>query len=109
MEIPKLKKNSRNREYKMYTSDQHFEVVKGYIFEGLSHREIDEKILKLDREYSRGYQAMGILHYLGITGAFKGIFKEMSLEDAILELKNKADTSYDDLIAVLSGNETSEI
>ena len=52
---------------------------------------------------------MGILHYLGITGAFKGIFKEMSLEDAILELKNKADTSYDDLIAVLSGNETSEI
>ena len=109
MKIPELKKSSRNREYKLYTPEQHFEVVKGYIFDGLSHRQIDEEILDLDSEYSRGYQAMGILHYLGITGAFKGLFKDFLIEDAILELKNKADASYDDLIAILSRTEGYEM
>ena len=109
MKIPELKKSSRNREYKLYTPEQHFEVVKGYIFDGLSHRQIDEEILDLDSEYSRGYQAMGILHYLGITGDFKGLFKDFLIEDAILELKNKADASYDDLIAILSRTEGYEM
>ena len=83
-------------------------MVKGYIFDGLSHRQIDERILGLNSDYSRGYQAMGILHYLGITGQFKGLFKGIPLETAILELKNKTDTSYDELIAILSGMEISE-
>lgn len=109
MKIPELKKSSRNREYKLYTPEQRFEVVKGYIFDGLSHRQIDEEILGLDREYSRGYQAMGILHYLGITGAFKGLFKDLLLEDVILELENRADASYDDLITILLRTEGNEI
>lgn len=109
MKIPELKKSSRNRKYKLYTPEQRFEVVKGYIFDGLSHRQIDEEILGLDREYSRGYQAMGILHYLGITGAFKGLFKDFLLEDAILELENRADASYDDLITILLRTEGNEI
>lgn len=108
MEIPVLEKSGRNREYESYTSDQCFKVIKGYIFDGLSYRKIEEKILGLDSDYFRGYQAMGILHYLGITDEFKGLFKGMSLSDAILELKSKADISYNDLIGILSGIEISE-
>lgn len=109
MKIPMIKKSRRNREYESYTVEQHLAVVEGYIFEGLSHRMLDEKVLGLNSEYSHGYQSMGILHYLGITGEFKGLFKGLTTDEAIMELKNTADISYDDLIAILSGMEISEI
>lgn len=109
MKMPMVKKSRRNREYESYTVEQHLAVVEGYIFEGLSHRMLDEKVLGLNSEYSHGYQSMGILHYLGITGEFKGLFKGLTTDEAIMELKNTADISYDDLIAILSGMEISEI
>lgn len=108
MKIPKLKKNSRRREYDSHTEEEHAKVVKAYLFDGLSHREVDKKILLMDDTYTRGYQSMGILHYLGLNGPFKGIFSGMTVNAAIKELKDQNDPTYNDIIAILSGREINE-
>ena len=109
MDIPLIKISIRNREYNLYTKEQRMEVVSAYLFEGLSHRKIDKEILKLDDNYSRGYQSMGILHHLGLNKEFKGIFKECSIENSILQLKSKHDESYNNLISILEEIKTKQI
>ena len=83
MNIPILEKSKRSREYEDYSKEQHRAVVEAYLFQGLSHRKIEEFAMKIDSEYFRGYQSMSILHHLGLGNNFKGIFKGMSVKDAI--------------------------
>lgn len=87
MNIPKLIYSGRKREYGLYTEKQRKDALITYLFEGKAHRWIDREVLKLDDNVSKGYQSMGILHYLGISGEFKGIFNKMSLDEAIIQLE----------------------
>ena len=48
MDIPKLKKTSRAREYNAYTDTQRAAIVKQYLFDGKSHRRLDEDVLHLN-------------------------------------------------------------
>jgi len=50
------------------------------------HRQIDIKHLGQTEE-SKGWQSMGILHYLGLKKEFKGIFKGVEISDAIERLQ----------------------
>ena len=64
MDIPKLKKTSRAREYNTqeyntYTDTQRAAIVKQYLFDGKSHRRLDEDVLHLNSIESRGWQSMG--------------------------------------------------
>ncbi|MST55667.1 hypothetical protein FYJ74_06420 [Pyramidobacter sp. SM-530-WT-4B] len=104
MNIPKLNKSERDREYNLYNTVQREAVVKAFLFEGMHHRQIDSKILGLDSDYTHGFQSMGILHYLGLDRHFKGLFRDMSVSDAINELKSTKDSSYFDLITILEGH-----
>ena len=81
MQIPKLANEERRREFNDYTHEEHVKVIKAYLFDGMSHRKIDRMILNLDDSYTRGWQSMGILHYLGIRDPFKGLFKGMDVKD----------------------------
>ena len=103
MLIPLLEKSGRSREYDSYTPEERLRVVEAYLFKGLSHRRIDSEVLGLDDSFSHGYQAMGILHYLGLNASFKGIFIGMDVKTSISELKALKDTMYDELITLLSG------
>ncbi|WP_199930314.1 EVE domain-containing protein [Brevibacillus brevis] len=82
-EIPLPDPVSRNREFLSYSEQKRSEVVFEYLFKGNTHRWIDEHTLELDPDWSRGYQAMGILHHLGLKNAYKGIFKSISVSEAI--------------------------
>lgn len=53
MDIPKLKKTSRAREYNAYTDTQRAAIVKQYLFDGKSHRRLDEDVLHLNSIESR--------------------------------------------------------
>lgn len=55
MDIPKLKKTSRAREYNTYTDTQRAAIVKQYLFDGKSHRRLDEDVLHLNSIESRGW------------------------------------------------------
>ena len=49
---------------------------------------MDRDILGLDPLSSKGWQSMGVLHYLGLKKDFKGIFKNSDLNEAIEYLKS---------------------
>jgi len=85
----------RISEYKRYSSLERAQVIYGYLFEGLSHRGLDEKYLFLNADNSKGYQSMGILHHVGITGKHKGVFSNTNLSDAIHFLDTYNDANYD--------------
>lgn len=64
----------REREFRNYSDEQRAAVIYGYLVEGRSFRNLDEYYLNLTSS-SKGYQSMGICHYLGLTKEHKGFFK----------------------------------
>lgn len=96
--LPKLSPVSRDREYKLYPERLRDAVVYEYLFKGMSHRWIDENILGLNVDYSRGYQAMGILHHLGLKSDFKGIFKDTNELEAIEIMRNQDEKGFKAII-----------
>lgn len=89
LNVPPLQPVSRSREYYLYDESKRDKSVYEYLFNSESHRWIDEHILELNAVESRGYQAMGILHFIGLKSVHKGIFSEMSLDDAIIILEEQ--------------------
>ena len=88
MKIPKLNKSGRPREFNLYNYDEKSEIVRAWLFDkARGHRELDRDILGLDPAYSRGYQSMGVLHYLGLKKEFKGFFSEFEITEALAELR----------------------
>ncbi|WP_335621821.1 HNH endonuclease [Clostridium argentinense] len=95
MIISQLKLSRRDREYKLCPEHIRDSVVYNYLFKGESHRWLDENVIGQNSSYSRGYMAMGILHYFGLANDHKGIFKDKSIHEAIsiLEESNVSDFS----------------
>ena len=108
MNIPILERDERKREYEYFSMEQHRAVVEAYLFQGMSFRKIEQDILNLDSEYFRGWRVRSILKYLGISTEFKGLFKGMTLAQAVSELQQTASVDYEDIIAILSGCKINE-
>lgn len=106
MELPPLVISERDREFRSYTREQREKVVISYLFEKTSTRNLDEQILGLDKEKTRGYQSFGILQHFGLTEKFKGIFQNKSRNEA-LELFPD-DPQYDTIYAIISGAKAKE-
>jgi hypothetical protein len=75
LNISPLRSNLRKCEYDSCCECARDSVVDHYLFEGQSHRWLDKYILSEDPDTSRGYIAMGILHYLGLVNDHKGIIE----------------------------------
>lgn len=102
MIIKDLKPNKRDREYRICPEHTRDSVVYHYLFEGKSHRWLDENIIGEDSSYSRGWMAMGILHHLGLVNDHKGIFKDESILNAIDILEEKNTPEFNRIIMSLS-------
>jgi len=89
VEIPPLEPTERNREFQLYKDEIKSKVIYEYLFNSMTHRALDEKIIGLDPDESRGYQAMGILHHIGLKEKHKGIFRDTLLGVAISSLKQQ--------------------
>ena len=88
MPMPQLTPASRHREYDAYSDELKSAVVREWLFTNKTHRQIDEGVLGLDPEYSRGWQSMGILHYLGLNKGFHGIFGSVDSLEAVDKLRH---------------------
>ncbi len=75
----------REREFNAYTEEDRAAVVYNYLVKGMSFRELDSNILKVNFD-SRGWQSMGICHYLGLSNIHKGFFKGWLLSDILSSL-----------------------
>ncbi|WP_431090389.1 HNH endonuclease [Paenibacillus sp. 8b26] len=83
MAFPSLRPTQRDREYKKVTQQLRDRVVLEYIINDKSHRWLDEHVLKLDPNYSRGYMSMGLLHFIGLWDEHKGLYGSKSAEEVI--------------------------
>ncbi|MFF3024561.1 HNH endonuclease [Gottfriedia sp. NPDC057948] len=90
--VPQLEPVKRAREYNLYDDSTRDRAIFEYLFNSESHRWIDEHVIGLKSNESRGYQAMGILHFIGLKNIHKGIFNGKSIQEAILILE---DQKYD--------------
>lgn len=102
MKFPKLKRSQRDREFIKYKQSQVDEIVYEYLFHGKSHRWLDENILSFDKVESRGWQAMNILHYLGLVEKHKGICEGHDLIDVIDDLTSQDKVQFKKIISSLS-------
>lgn len=83
MEIPKLNPSGRKQEYKARSSEEISEIVYTWLFTNdVGLREMDRKL-----GFSKGFQSMGALHYLGMKKEFKGLFVGKNLNQAIEHLE----------------------
>ena len=87
--IPQLSFSGRDREYKQRSYDEISQITKAWLFtDDQGHRELDRDILGLDPLVSKGWQSMGVLHYLGLKKEFKGLFTDISVSEAIEHLES---------------------
>jgi 5-methylcytosine-specific restriction protein A len=91
--LPELEPVNRDREYNSYDTELRSKIVYEYLFKARTHRWLDENIIDLNPIESRGYQAMGILHHIGLKDKHKGIFKNISISEAI-NLLNKQQKGF---------------
>ncbi|MFS0688970.1 HNH endonuclease [Sporosarcina sp. 179-K 8C2 HS] len=99
-DIPQLEPVRRDREYNLYEEAVRDRAVYEYLFNSESHRWIDENVMGFNPDESRGYQAMGILHFMGLKNVHKGIFSRKSIHEAILILE-KQDSDFSLVIQCL--------
>jgi len=99
--FPPLRPVVRDREYRSVPEQQRDKIVYSYLFEGKSHRWLDEKIIETDASHSRGWLAMGVLHHIGIGSEHKGTFKGFSIEEAIASLLRQSKTEFKGIIAMM--------
>jgi hypothetical protein len=80
-------------------------VVSAYLYEGLSHRQIQREILGLPAPpRGGGFIAMDLLHYFGIDGSKKSILKSVNIIDEI----NNSDGNYREVLQKVHSLKQSE-
>jgi predicted restriction endonuclease len=87
--FPQLEPVKRAREYNLYENSIRDRVVYESLFHSRTRRWLDEHVIGLNPNESRGYQAMGILHFIGLKDKHKGIFKDLSIQEAIKLLEQQ--------------------
>ncbi|AVR01049.1 hypothetical protein OBCHQ24_03295 [Oceanobacillus iheyensis] len=93
MKIPALEPVTRSREYNLYDDSIRDRVVYESLFNSKTRRWLDEYVIGLNPDTSRGYQAMGILHVIGLKDKHKGIFIDLSIDEAI-QLLEQQDSDF---------------
>lgn len=104
MKLPLLNHSSRTREWDSYGFDERSEIVNQWLFSSeKDHRGIDRDILKLDPLYTKGFQSMGVLHFLGLKKEFKGIFEGIDLA-AARRIMESDSQDFSSILDFLEGN-----
>lgn len=102
MKLPLLKSNNRIREFKQFSDVKIAKVIYEHLFNGRTHRWIDENILIVGTK-NNGRISANILYYLGMKAEFRGIFKGVLIKDAI-EILRYNGSSYFFIASILENN-----
>ncbi len=99
--LPPLQPSGRIREFNSYSDILKANIIFEHIVNGLQHRELDEVVLGLNSQNSKGFQSMGILHFLGIRADYKGLFEGKELQEVIGILSEQG-KDYEEPMRLLS-------
>ncbi len=101
MEIPKLDKTDYKSDYS-WLQYKRYELIIGYLFDGLSFERLDMDILNIKDNLTNGKISNRFLRaYLGITPQFQQVTSNHTVHDFLDELKLKEGNSYNELINIL--------
>ena len=95
-DIPELDNRGRDRDCGSYSVETIDVIVCVYIFEGMSTRDMDNKILEVDPNKNHGWKSFAILHHFGLGIAFKGYFIGKTPESVIELMCGKDD--YNEIV-----------
>lgn len=105
MKIPQIvideDRDNKYKKYFRYTENKRLSVIKGYLFDNYTQKDLDIEFLDANPDSHKGRESNNITRYIGLTGDFRGLFSGMSLQSSILELKSTKDSLYGDLISIL--------
>ncbi|WP_241746539.1 HNH endonuclease [Cytobacillus firmus] len=87
--VPKLEPSNRSREFEKYSNEYKDSIVYEYLFNSMSHRDLDEHYLGIASDKRPGHESMNILHYIGLREKHKGIFKDYNIKQAINKLEQQ--------------------
>ncbi len=89
LEFPKLEHSpkDRPREFNIYSEEQRACCVYAWLVKGMDFRTIDRIYLGLT-DSSKGFQSMGICHYLGLRSQHQGFYSKYEDNEILLHLSN---------------------
>lgn len=99
--LPKLNFSTRKGDWDLLPESIRDSMLYAYLFEAMPLRELDESYLLLDSTKTKGFDSHRILHHMGVTGVFRGVFKGFSLREG-LSLLEEAGPEYKGLHDALS-------
>ena len=101
MKIPNLDKTDFESDYS-WLQYKRYELIIAYLFDRLSFEKLDEDILNIKNNLTRGMLSNRFLHaYLGLTGAFQQEVSNHTVYEFLDELKLKEEDSYNEIINIL--------
>lgn len=101
LKLPPLEPSGRIREFNNYNDTLKAKVIFEHLVNGMKHRELDQLVLGLDKQKSKGYQSMGILHYLGLKADYKGIFEGKDLKE-VIDILREQGIGYEESVLLLT-------
>ena len=105
--IPRQSRSGRSRiQYR--THNEIAQITNSWLLVGdISHRDMDREILGLDQPLAR-VAVHGRPHFLGLKKQFKGIFRGMTVSEAIEALSND-DQNWVEVIRLLRSQDKQQI
>lgn len=104
IELPKLKSNNRDREFKKYNNDLKAQVLYEHLINGKTHRWLDINVLGIKNGNTKGRDSANILYYLGMKAEYREIFNGKKIDEVISILRD-SDQNYSVAIKLLEINE----
>ncbi len=99
--VPPLRYSSRRGDWDLLPESLKDSMLYAYLFDGMTLRELDEAFLLEDPLKTKGFLSVRILHYMGVTGDFRGIYRDLKLSEGIASLNYQGE-DYRHLVEALS-------
>ncbi|WP_286950279.1 HNH endonuclease [Exiguobacterium sp. UBA4551] len=108
IQLPKLKSNNREREFKKYNDYLKAKVLYEHLINGKTHRWLDINILGITSGNTKGRDSANILYYLGMKADYRGIFKGRDI-NGVIERLEKSEQDYEIAIKLLKSLKYEEL
>lgn len=83
IELPLLKSNNRDREFKKYSDELKGQVLYEHLINSKTHRWLDKNVLGVINGNTKGRNSANILYYLGMKADYRGIFKGKNINEVV--------------------------
>lgn len=87
--VPSLRYSSRRGDWDLLPESLRDSMLYAYLFDAMTLRELDESFLLEDPLKTKGFLSVRILHYMGVTGDFRGLYSDFKLREAIASLEHQ--------------------